>query len=277
MIIIADSGSTKTRWALKNDKGETRVVTTSCLNPVTMSHEQVMQSLMQELVPQIEGLEIDKIYFYGAGCAGEKVCGDMANMLIGATGAKSAEVHSDLLGAARALCGHRPGVACILGTGSNSCLYDGEKIAEQVSPLGFILGDEGSGAVIGRTLIGNVLKRQLPKEIIEAFEKEYSLTPAEIIERVYRQPRPNAFLGSFMPFVAKHIGVPEMEAMVVEQMESFFRRNVLGYSEVRELPLMFTGSIAEHFEPQLRKAARNCGLEITGIIGDPMERLTEYH
>lgn len=276
-ILIADSGSTKTRWAVIAPGHQPSVFTTPGINPVTMSHEEIQKLLTFRLVPQLSGIEVDRIYFYGAGCATEAICSSMAQTLSRVTGCPEVEVESDLLGAARALCGHRDGIACILGTGSNSCLFNGTDIVEHVSPLGFILGDEGSGAVIGRTLIGNILKQQLPAEITDDFNTTYGLTTADIISRVYRQTGPNAFLASFMPFVAKHIATPSVEAMVTEQFSLFIRRNLLGYTSVHRLPIHFTGSVAHHFAPQLHKAAEKSGLTISSIDPDPMPRLLAYH
>lgn len=275
--LIADCGSTKTRWAILSDTCVPDIFTTSGINPITMSREEVRQVLDSQLTPHLANMEIDTIYFYGAGCATEAICASMVQMLSEATGCSTVEVESDLLGAARALCGHHTAIACILGTGSNSCLFNGTDITEHVSPLGYILGDEGSGAVIGRTLIGNILKRQLPADIIADFEADYHLSAAEIINRVYRQPMPNTFLASFTPFVHKHIHRPEIEAIVTEQFTLFLKRNVLNYTGAKQLPLHFTGSVAHHFAPQLHKAAATMDMTVATIIPDPLPRLLAYH
>lgn len=277
MLLIADSGSTKTRWACMTQGSKPEIFVTPGINPVTMKYAQIAEILDEQLAPQIGNRTVDEIYFYGAGCGSEKICGEMADMLSHSTGSKNVSVHSDLLGAARALCGHSAGIACILGTGSNSCLFNGSEIAEQVSPLGFILGDEGSGAVIGRRLIGNIFKHQLPKEITESFHRTYNLGIADIIERVYRQPKPNTFLASFMPFVSRHITHPAIEAIVVEQFTQFFKRNVMNYSNAQMQPVHFTGSVAYHFSAQLHKAAESLSLTIASIIADPLPQLLNYH
>lgn len=275
--LIADSGSTKTRWACMTSGQKPEIFVTSGINPVTMKHSEIAELLDNDVTPKIADRVIDEIFFYGAGCGSEKICNEMANMLANATGCKKINVESDLLGAARALCGHSSGIACILGTGSNSCLFDGEEIAEHVSPLGFILGDEGSGAVIGRTLMGNILKRQLPEEIAETFQQEYNLSAADVIDRVYRQPMPNKFLASLMPFVSRHITHPAIEEMVVEQFQQFFKRNVMNYTNVKEQPIYFTGSVAHHFSAQLHKAAQTMSLSIASITANPLPQLLKYH
>lgn len=275
--LIADSGSTKTRWACMTSGQEPEIFVTSGINPVTMKHSEIAELLDNDVTPKIAARGIEEIYFYGAGCGSEKICDGMAKMLAHATGCTKISVDSDLLGAARALCGHSSGIACILGTGSNSCLFDGEEITEHVSPLGFILGDEGSGAVIGRTLVGNILKNQLPEEITEAFYREYEMNTAEVIDKVYHQPMPNKFLASLMPFAARHITHPAIEKMVVEQFQQFFKRNVMNYTNVKEQPIYFTGSVAHHFSSQLRKAAQTMTLNIASITADPLPQLLKYH
>lgn len=276
-ILIADCGSTKIRWAEITDNQHPAIFTTPGVNPVTMRGEDIQDLLHSTLLPQLGTLKIEMIHFYGAGCATPQICSDMGKIVANVTGCNNINVHSDLLGAARALCGHSMAIACILGTGSNSCLFDGTDITEHVSPLGYILGDEGSGAVIGRSLIGNILKRQLPEEIIEEFNHSFNISAPEIIDRVYRQPSPNTFLASFMPFVAKHITHPAIEGIVIEQFILFFKRNILNYSGVGTLPIHFTGSVAHHFAPQLHKAAAHLKLHISSIVADPLPQLLSYH
>jgi N-acetylglucosamine kinase-like BadF-type ATPase len=187
------------------------------------------------------------------------------------------EVASDMLGAARAICGHKPGIACILGTGSNSCSYDGERIVDNVSPLGFILGDEGSGAVLGKMLVADVLKRQLPETIIRRFHNKYQLTAAEIIDRVYRQKLPNRFLASFVPFLSENIEEPSVRALVKSSFRLFIRRNVLQYKDADLLPIGFVGSVAFYFRTPLQEVMKEEGLHLGNIIQAPSEGLVRYH
>ena len=198
MILIADSGSTKTDWCI----GSSFTIQTKGINPFHQSEEVIQQILTNELLPQMpEEVLIDAIYFYGAGCTPEK-SPIIQRTLSHCFPQCTIEVNSDLLGAARALCGKSPGIACILGTGSNSCFYDGQQITSNVSPLGYILGDEGSGAVLGKRLVGDCLKKQLPEHICHSFLDTFGLTPAQIIEKVYRQPQANRFLASLTPFLS---------------------------------------------------------------------------
>ena len=187
------------------------------------------------------------------------------------------EVASDLLAAARAVCGREPGIACIMGTGSNSCYYDGEKVVMNVSPLGYILGDEGSGAVLGKLLVGDVLKKQLPEYLCEKFMREYNLDYTTIITSVYRKPAANRFLAQFAPFLEHNIEEPAIHAIVLRSFTDFFTRNVASYPGYKELPCNFVGSIAFCERKVLQEAADALGITIGTVIKDPMEGLVKYH
>ncbi len=276
-VLIADSGSTKTQWCLLHDGTPIQDVRTKGLNPFQMTGDEIARTLRQDLLPSLPTHEIDHVYFYGAGCTPEKqpLVADAIRKVLTING--QCEVKSDMLAAARAICGHEAGIACILGTGSNSCAFDGTEITMNVPALGFILGDEGSGAVLGRTLVGNVLKRQLPAAICEKFLEQYAVTQADIIERVYRQPQANKYLASFAPFLKENIDIPEIEEMVKEGFRLFLRRNVAQYPSYEQLPIGFNGSIAMVFEPQLRAVLAEEGMHLGRIIQAPMEGLVEYH
>ena len=219
MIGIVDSGSTKTDWCLVDHSGEKRVRTAG-INPYFQSEEEMAETLQTQLLPAMEA-----IYFYGAGCATETV-NQKVEQAIRRFFPVAVEVQSDLIAAARALCGHEAGIACILGTGANSCAFDGERIVEQVSPLGYVLGDEGSGAVLGKRLVGDVLKHQLSPVVEQLFFGETELTAAAILDKVYRQPFPNRFLASLVPFVKRHIDEPSLRLLVEDNFRTFFVRNV---------------------------------------------------
>lgn len=275
--LIADSGSTKTDWCLTHDGTPVCQVRTKGLNPFQMTAEEIEQEIRETLLPHLPTTEVDALYFYGAGCTPEKQPLVEQALRRCLTLTARCEVASDMLGAARGICGHAPGIACILGTGSNSCAYDGSQITHNVSPLGFILGDEGSGAVLGRTLVGDILKNQLPRHIIDRFNEQYHLTAADIIERVYRQPLPNRFLASFAPFLADNIHEEAIEALVIDGFRRFLTRNVKQYEGWNQLPVGFNGSIAQVFQPQLEKALQEQGMHLGRIIKAPMEGLVEYH
>ena len=181
-----------------------------------------------------------------------------------------------MLAAARGLCGHEAGIACIMGTGSNSCYYDGEKIIENVSPLGFILGDEGSGAVLGKLLVGNILKNQFTPELKEKFLSQFNLTPGEIIDRVYRKPFPNRFLASLSPFIAQNLQEPCVRQMVLGSFKDFFKRNVMQY-DYSHNKVHFIGSVAHYYRDVLEEAANEMGIQMGTILQSPMKGLIAYH
>ena len=280
MILIADCGSTKIDWCvLHNAKVEKQVFTLG-MNAVMLTEEEMRTRLASELLPELGAIaeKITAVFFYGAGCISPEVCGNVARAIkANIPAAETVEVYSDLLAAARALCGHEPGIACILGTGSNSCLYDGTGIASNVSPLGYILGDEGSGAVLGKLFLGDVLKKQLPAEICAAFLQEYDLDLLTIIRRVYREPQGNRFLASVTPFLSKNIAVPEIHALVLNAFRAFFRRNITNYTDYAKHPVNFVGSIAYYFGDILAEAAKAEGCTVGKIIKSPMEGLIKFH
>lgn len=276
MKIIADSGSTKTDWCLGDSKADCRMVRTGGINPFHQSPDEIGHVIASTLIPQLgDTTGFTDIYFYGAGCIPEKA--DIVKQALRQSFPQAEiSVESDLTGAARALCGKSPGIACILGTGSNSCAYDGEKITASVPPLGYILGDEGSGAVLGKRLVGDCLKHQLPEEICRQFLKEYNLTPASILDKVYRQPLANRFLASLTPFLSAHRRVPEVHSLLISCFSDFFRRNVMQYP-YRDIPVHFTGSVAYYFHEEVKEAARALEIATGSILKSPMEGLIDYH
>ena len=277
MILLADSGSTKTDWGLVENGKLVKRLRTSGMNPFQMSEEAITEEIKTHLVPELPGTVLDEVHFYGAGCTKEKQPIVERALRANLTINGECEVASDMLGAARGICGHKPGIACILGTGSNACSYDGKNLVKNVSPLGFILGDEGSGAVLGKLLVGDVLKNQMPEAITKRFFEKYKLTSAEIIDRVYRQPKPNTFLASFVPFLEENIDEPKIYNLVKESFRSFLRRNVMQYDGWQTLPIGFNGSIAKIYKKPLLEALEEEGMHLGRIIQAPMEAMVEYH
>lgn len=276
MILIADSGSTKTDWCVaERGKCLSRIATRG-INPFFQSEEEIADGLRHTLCPQLPETRWEAVHFYGAGCIHDKAETVRRALARCLKSPQRLEVNTDMLAAARALCGHSEGIACILGTGSNSCFYDGRTIAANVSPLGFILGDEGSGAVLGKLLVGNLLKNQLPAGLKEAFLQRFALTPTDIIDRVYRRPFPNRFLASLSPFLAEHIEIPEIQRLVVTSFKDFIRRNVMQY-DYRQHPVHFTGSVAFHYKKPLEQAASETGIRLGRVVQSPMEGLMEFH
>lgn len=275
MILIADSGSTKTDWCMVENGEPVLRFQTRGTNPFFQTEEEIRKEIETGLLPALKDYVPSVVYFYGAGCAFPEK-NEMIRRAINQYVPVSVEVGSDLLAAARALCGDRPGIACIMGTGSNSCYYDGKEIVKNVSPLGFILGDEGSGAVLGKLLIGDVLKDQLPSALKEQFLAQYELTPTLIMDRVYRQPFPNRFLAGFSPFILEHLDEPAIWELVTRSFLAFFTRNVKQYDYL-ELPVHLVGSVAWHYQDILKDIAFDLGICLGTIAQSPMEGLVRYY
>ena len=279
MKLVVDSGSTKTDWGFFNTVYDLKAVKTQGINPCHQSEEEIRSIIRNELLPNTQNLDlaaITEVFYYGAGCATQSICEQMAALLKEFIPNAAIAVDSDMLGAARALCGHAEGVACVLGTGSNSCLYNGKEIVDQVPSLGYILGDEGSSAALGRRLIGDCLKRQLPESVSHEFLERYSLTKEIIIESVYRKPLPNRFIAGFAPFVYEKRAIPEVHKMIIQCFSEFFTRNVINYHKPW-LPVHFVGSLAGSFADELRETADSLGMTIGKIEASPMSGLVDYH
>ena len=295
MILIADSGGSKTDWALISLPTDTSKcvlrVRTQGLNPFHQSKDVILHTLEQELIPAlIKATEqnnnslrktdiaklVTQIYFYGAGCT--KNLSPIVSEALGmAFPSASVKVESDLLGAAHAVCGHEAGIACILGTGANSCQYDGEQIVANILPLGYILGDEGSGAVLGKLLLNGIFKGDLPTEIRDLYLEWSGLSYPEIIEKVYRQPLANRFLAGISRFIKDNLQHAELEALVEYNFDNFFKKNILKYKSSPIRTISAVGGIAAAFEPQLRASANRFDYQVGKVIASPIEGLIEYY
>ena len=275
MILIADSGSTKTDWCLAENQHSVLRFKTQGINPYQQDEAAIRAILKNELTPQMSENHPSRLYFYGSGCTPAKA-EEVRKCLSETLGIETVEVQTDLMAAARALCQHDKGIACILGTGSNSCLYDGNVITANVPPLGYILGDEGSGAVLGRCLVGNLIKGQLPKNLKQEFMDTYHLTVADIIEHVYRQPLANRYLAGLSLFMASHRDVEEIHHLLIDNFMAFFRRNVAHYG-CPELPVNFIGGIAHQYNTELEEAATATGFTLGTVVQSPMEGMVRYH
>ena len=301
MFLIADSGSTKTAWCLIEDPEH--VIYTQGINPFQQNEEEIRVILQHELLPnlisQASSLtpSLSAIHFYGAGCTPEKapiVAEALRQVFSSAT---DIHVESDMLGAARGLCGHQAGIVSILGTGSNSCYYDGCSLHPGIPALGYILGDEGSGAYMGKRLVGDVLKRQFPEDVCQLFFQETQETQADIIQRVYRTPLPNRYLASLSPFCARHREHPAIHAFLIDCFTQFFQRNIIPLSrELKKanprlltpdssLPapdsllttVHFVGSVAHYYRTELTEAATSLGYSVGTILQAPLQGLVSYH
>ena len=272
--LIADSGSTKTEWALLNEHQMIRTLTTEGMNPCVMDDAALERVLTEQLLVRLSELRPERIFFYGAGCKDMHIL-RMKRLLTKVLGATEVCVASDMLGAARSVCGKQAGVVCIMGTGSNSCLYDGEKICANVSPLGYILGDEGSGASLGKILVGEVMKGDL-EYLRTALFDALGVDESTLIERVYRKPLANRFLASLTPFLHDHLDNAKVRKVVVDEFVRFFHRNVRHYARP-DLKVNFAGSIAWWFNNELHEAARQAGYQMGKVIQKPLEGLVEFH
>lgn len=281
MKLIVDSGSTKTDWCFAESSDVYVLVHTDGINPVVQSYDEILSVVQEQMLPRAKQQSLDlasleEVYFYGAGCTPE-LLSVVENALRVAVGEKpSVYVDSDLLAAARALCGTDSGIACILGTGSNSCYYDGEEIKEHTPALGYILGDEGSGAVLGRNFINGILKGTLSQNLRDEFLEEYQTSQADIIDKVYHSATPNRFLASLSKFILSHIDDDCLETLVVRNFENFIISNIRNYSEAKPV-INAVGSVAFLYRKQLEQAAMSQGYELGKILKSPLEGLLDYH
>ena len=276
MKIIADSSASRTEWALVDGASVVEHAFTKGLNPFFQTRRDISHSIRLDLPEAFLKRRWEHIYFYGAGCIGQEKKKIVESSLI-AQFKSPVTVESDLLGAARGLLVTEPGLACILGSGSNSCYYDGVKIVDNVSPLGYILGDEGSGAVLGKLLVGDVLKNQLPAALCEKFLKQYGLDRQKIIESVYKKPAANRFLASLSPFLIENIEEPAVHRLVLNAFKAFFVRNIENYEGYKTMPVSFVGSVAYYYRDVLEEAASSLGIKVGTVIKSPMEGLVKYH
>lgn len=280
MKLIADSGSTKTQWVLIEQNQVIGDYQTQGINPYYQSAGQIENVFANELLPQLDANvteQISRIYYYGAGCSSLEQCEKVHKTLAKYFSKATIEVNHDLLGAARAACGAKAGIAAILGTGSNSCLYSGLNILANQPSLGFILGDEGSGGHIGKNLLSQFVYKELTPELHLAFEQTYALTKEMILENIYQKPMPNRYAASFTRFVAEHIKHPQMTELVQHSFSEFFKHHICSYQNYSQYSLSAVGSVAFVFEKQLREVAKQFSITITSVIQNPMEGLIRYH
>ena len=276
MIIIADSGATKTAWRSVGSDRLERSVQTVGMNPSCLDDE-TCRAIVREAVPVLNpsGESVEAVFFYGAGLVSQEAAAPIAAALEMWCPFARLEFHSDLLGAARALFGDGNGIAAIMGTGSNSCLYEDGKIVSNIRPGGFILGDEGSGAALGKALLSDFVKGLLPSDIEAEFVAEYGLDYPAVVRKVYREPAASAFLASFAPFLMERISHPYVSTLVEGCMDAFVRRSLARYGDCRNVGVV--GSLGCACEDILRRIGSGYGLEFTKFIKNPIDELVRYH
>lgn len=276
MLLIADSGSTKTHWCVIDKNGK-KLIQTIGINPYQMNDIAIKEVLEKELYPYLSPSSIKDVHFYGAGCSTVQKCNLLDSVLHDFFSDARIDVHHDLLGAARALCGHEKGIACILGTGSNSCYYNGYEIVHNTVSLGFILGDEGSGAFLGKRLLRDFYQDQMPADVAMLFFNTFNPVLEQILDNIYNQPRPNRFLASFCPFIASNINHPYFHSLVSEAFDEFILKFVLKFEEAKYTKVHFLGSIAFYFSNILRESVAKAGLSTGRIYESPIQGLVDYH
>ncbi|HEV8514462.1 MAG TPA: N-acetylglucosamine kinase [Cyclobacteriaceae bacterium] len=276
MIIVADSGGSKIDWRLLKKDGAIGQANSAGFNPYYQPIDHLKKIIEESLLPQVSE-EVSKIFYYGTGVSSEKNVQSIQTVFLKYFPKANTEVGWDLLAAARALCGHEPGIACILGTGSNSCLYDGEKITDNVANLGWILADEGSGTYMGKQLIFDYFRQEMPEGLAKQFQTRFPFSREEVLEKVYQQEKPGAFLASFAKFIFQHLKEPYCYKLAYQSFSDFFENNVMKYENYKNLKVHFTGSIGFYFSDVVRQVANDKGITVKNILEGPIAGLTLFH
>ena len=274
--LIADSGATKAEWCLVGGRRR-RTFLTQGISPYFLDAPQIRELLRKELLPSLGGARIDAVHYYGTGCNAKANAKLVADALKPLFPGASVTVNNDLLGAARALCGREKGIACILGTGSNSCYYNGLRIVRNSPGLGYVLGDEGSGAYLGRKVVQHYLYGRFDEVLRARFDAMFVTTSAEILDNVYKKPLPNRYLASFTRFLAENRGHDTVEGIIEAGLDDFFVQHAIRYPESRRLPVHFVGGVAHGFRDVVLALCRRHGLKAGRILKNPMEGLVAYH
>jgi glucosamine kinase len=276
MKIIADSGSSKIDWRFLGEDGSIGQDQSPGFNPYYQPVEDLRKTIREVLMPLVSGT-VNEIFFYGTGVSSTKNQDVVRAAFLEFFPVATVEIEWDLLGAARALCGHESGIACILGTGSNSCLYDGKKIIDQVANLGWILADEGSGASIGKRFLFDYLRKRMPETLAGQFRQRFPFSREEFLEKIYQQEKPSTFLATFSKFIFQHLKEPYCYRLVYDSFSEFYENNVMKYKGYENLKVHFVGSIAFYYSDLLRQAANDKGITVRNILEGPIAGLTLYH
>ncbi|MDX1904844.1 MAG: N-acetylglucosamine kinase [Thermonemataceae bacterium] len=277
MILIADSGSSKTDWVVLDKQNTLHQFKSVGINPYFWTQEQVEEEIKKHIIPQTQAYKITKIYFYGAGCSTEAKKSIIFDALTNSFKNSKIFIEHDLLAAARALCGKSEGIACILGTGSNACAFDGEKITASPINLGFWLGDEGSGGWLGKSLLTAYLHKEMPEDLLTTFSNSYVISLEDVLENAYQKPFPNRYFASFTPFFSEHIGQPFIKSLIELNFKLFLEKYVLKLPAAKSLPIHFVGSVAFYFQDILKNILESFDLKKGNILQSPIEGLIMYH
>lgn len=275
-ILIADSGATKAEWCLIHN-GKKKILFTQGISPYFLSTDQIAELVQRELKSQLKNKEVDQIFYYGTGCANPINAKNVKKALLKVFNDSSVTVKTDLMAAARAVCGHEKGIACILGTGSNSCYFNGRTIVKNSPGIGYVLGDEGSGAYLGKKVIQYYLYNTFDEDLRTRFDARFVTTPSEILDNVYKKPLPNRYLASFTMFLAENRGHYMIENIIEDGLNDFFFQHLCKYAEVWKYPVSFVGSVASGFKDVLQELCNSYEFELGTILKNPMEGLIKYH
>ena len=276
VILIADSGATKAEWCLLNN-GKRKTVFTPGLSPYFLTTDAIADLVQQQLVPKIKNADVDFIFFYGTGCANPDNSKSVKKALSRVFPSAKVTVNTDLLAAARAVCGNERGIACILGTGSNSCYYNGKSIVKNSPGIGYVLGDEGSGAYLGKKVIQYYLYNTFDEDLRALFDAKFVTTPSEILDNVYKKPLPNRYLATFTMFLAENRGHYMVENIIEDGLNDFFFQHLNKYNEVWKYPVNFVGSVADGFKDVLQNLCNSYEFELGKVLKNPLQGLWKYH
>ena len=277
MLLIADGGSTKTDWCYIDCNKKRIHFQSKGMNPYNITLENLMNEMEFNVVKNLEGKEVTQLYFYGSGCSKPQKQKEMKDVFKRYFHNADIFVAEDLLGAARATCGHEKGLAAILGTGSNSCLYDGEKITENIPSLGYVLCDEGAGTNIGKLVLRNYLRHQMPKNLNDEFAKEYPGEESDFLNRLYKGEVPNYYLASFAKFVIQRQKMDYCRNIIKEVFNNFFSMQITQYTNYNSQPINVVGSVGYYAQEVFKEVAKDYKMQVNRIIKAPMEELINYH
>ena len=276
VTLIADSGATKAEWCLLNN-GKKKILFTQGISPYFLNTDQIAELVTKELIPKLRNVTIEHIFYYGTGCSNVENAKSIKKALTKVFPKAQVNVNTDLMGAARAVCGNEKGVACILGTGSNSCYYNGKKIVRNSPGIGYVLGDEGSGAYLGKKVLQYYLYNTFDEDLRSRFDAKYVTTTSEILDNVYKKPLPNKYLASFTLFLVENRGHYMIENIIEDGLNDFFFQHLCKYNEVWKYPVSFIGSVAFGFKDVIEQLCSSYEFELGTVLKNPMEGLITYH
>lgn len=276
ITLIADSGATKAEWCLVNN-GKKKTLFTQGISPYFLNTQQIADLVNNELAKKLKGITVEHIYYYGTGCSNAENAKSIKKALKIVFPTAQVNVNTDLMAAARAVCGHEKGIACILGTGSNSCYYNGKNIVKNSPGIGYVLGDEGSGAYLGKKVLQYYLYNTFDEDLRARFDAKYVTTAAEILDNVYKKPLPNRYLASFTLFLAENRGHYMVENIIEDGLNDFFFQHLCKYNEVWKYPVNFVGSVAFGFKDVVEQLCNSYEFDLGKVLKNPMEGLVKYH